>query len=239
MSDVLRNWKLSVVQEQFSLPEALVFYIAKNPSSVELFHKLIRCCKYFWLKNPIITFSELKLTRGYGLGYWHAEEVNGFHNEMEKEMKSLKEKLWIYQALSVVNSQNKFLASTITPKIYRCDLTHLRLSSQNITFTDFKMLASSGAVNILHLFETIVKKNDGAVVPIEELIELLPKLRSFDYYNARPEDGLQTITSETAAKLVALPHFPKIKNFDIKQISELFDIDAFFATPKVSNFSFV
>ena len=81
-----------------------------------------------------------------------------------------------------------------------------------------------------------MKNVDGTMVPIEKLIELLPKLQNFDYENFRTEVGLQTITSETAANLVALPHFSKIKCFAIKEIPESFDFEAFFSTPKVSSF---
>ena len=80
-----------------------------------------------------------------------------------------------------------------------------------------------------------MKNDDGSIVPIEKLIELSPKLQNFCFINVPGDDGLQMITSETAAKLVALPHFPQFDRFAMIGVPESFDIDAFFAIPKVSN----
>ena len=235
MPALSKEWKLSAVQQKFSLPEALAFYIAQNPLSPKLYNKLIKLCKYFWLNNPIITLNCLDCYPQYELGDWHAGGVNGFRNKSQMKMENVNEKLWICEALFVNGGQSESLASSIIPKIYRCDLTYMDLSSQMITFADFKLLVSSGSLFDLTLGQTIVKNADGSIVPIEKLIELLPNLRSFSYLNVSDDEGLQTITSETAANLVVVPHFPQIESFKIYGVPESFDIDAFFETPKVSN----
>ena len=235
MSDVLSDWKLTAFHQKFALPEHFVFYIAKNLPSPVVFNKLIKCCKYFWLKNPIITFNGLTHQFNYELGYWHAEEINGFRNETQFEMENVNKKLWIYGTLSVFDHESIFLASSIIPKIHKCDLSCLNLSYQNITFADFKMFTSSDSMRSLFLLDTSVKKDDGTVITIEQLIEVLPNLRTFQYSLVPDEEELQSINSETAAKLVALPHFPNIEYLQIYGIPETFDIDAFFETPKVSN----
>ena len=130
--------------------------------------------------------------------------------------------------------QNQFRASSIIPRIHRIDLEGLSLSNQSLTFADFNFFASSGSLILLSLDKTIVKNDDGTVVPIEKLIELSPELLKFEYLNVSGDDGLQTITSETAEKLVAISHFRKIEEFAMDQIPESFHIDVFFATPKVS-----
>ena len=233
MSDVLRAWKLSTFHQMFALPEALVLYIEKNQLSPTLYHKLIRCCKYFWLKNPIITLNRLDRYSRYK--HRKSCKMNGFQERQKFQIENLSAKLWIYKKMSVCEDQNQFMASTLIARIYRCDLTRLRLSNQSLTFDEFKKFTSSGSLKRLSFKKTYVKNLDGTIVPIEKLIELLPKLRRFDYGNVPGEDGRQTLTSETAAELVALPHFPKMKRFKIREIPETFDFEAFFTTPKVSN----
>ena len=80
-----------------------------------------------------------------------------------------------------------------------------------------------------------MKNDDGTPVPIEKLMKLLPNIQDFCFGNVSDDDGLQSITSKTAANLVALPHFHQIESFKMSEIPESFNIDAFFATPKVSN----
>ena len=209
--------------------------MAKNPPSPEVYNKLIKCCKYFWLKNPVITLNSLGRT--IREKYWKTNKMNGFRNCQKLQTENMVEKLWIHNQVSISNKENQFMASTIIPKIYRCDLTHLSLSFQSLSFNEFKLFTSSGSLETLRLHKTSVKNDDGSIVPIEKLIELSPKLQSFDCHSVSTvEGGLQTITSETAAKLVALPHFPQMKRFYFFGVPELFDIEAFFATPKVSAF---
>ena len=236
MSVIKRKLKPSSIKQRFSLPEALVYYMAKNPPSPEVYHKLIRCCKYFWLKNPIITLKDSYcFCDGLNDKYW---ETRDFQPSQKFKIDNLNSKLWIHRNLTVWDDRNQLILSSLIPRIYRCDLTSLQLFYQSLTFDEFKKLKSSESLKSLKFYKTIVKNDDGSIVPIEKLIQLLPKLQTFYYENDPGNVGLQTITSETAANLVALPHFPKIQSFIIQNIPESFDIEAFFATPKVSTSMF-
>ena len=237
-SKVSTEWKLSTIKQRFTLPEALVFYMAKNPPSPEVYHKLIRCCKYFWLKNPVIALKDLYRHR-HGK-YWKTIKINGFEVNQTFKVKNLNEKLWIYHQVSIYNEKNQFLASSLAPRIiFRCDLTSLGLGCQSLSFDEFQKVTSSFSFKSLFLKKTMIKNSDGTVVAIEKIIQSLPNLRTFYYINVSSEDRQQTITSETAANLIVIPHFPKIKNFTMEKIPESFDIEAFFATPKVRTFSIV
>ena len=180
MSKKSSEWKLCTIKQNFLLPKALVYYIAKNPPSPEVYNKLIRCCKYFWLKNPVITLKDLYL-RDHD-NYWDTEIINGFKEDRKFKIENLNKKLWILICLSVWDEKNHFLASSIIPRIYRCDLIELGLSYQSLSFNEFLKFTSSGALATLFLKETTVKNDDGTIVSIEKLIELLPTLRIFEFY---------------------------------------------------------
>ena len=233
MSEILSSWKLSAIKQQLLLPEALVFYMAMNPSSPEAYHKLIRCCKYFWLKNPVITLSSLH--HFHDSIFWKTLVINGILLQENQNLKieNLNEKLWYYWSLTIFDERNQLAASSFIPRIYRCDLRYLSLGYQTVSIGEFVKFTSSGTLESLDLYRTTVKNGDGTIVPIEKLIELLPNLQAIYYENVSGEDGLHTITSETAASLVAIPHFPKMKIFSLYEIPESFDFEAFFAIPKV------
>ena len=235
MSELSKRLNASSFYQRFSLPEDTIVHIAMNPPSPEVFHKLIKCCKYFWLKNRVITLNGLYRFRNDE--YCMTDKINGFEKIQKFKIENVNKKLWIYRNVYVLGRQNGLMASSIIPRIYRCDVSKLTLEFQSISFEEFRKLTSSGSFKSLYFFATIVKNDDGTIVPIEKLIEFLPKLQKLIYENVHGQDGLQTITSETAAKVVALPHFPKMKRFDIYRIPESFDIEAFFATPKVWIFS--
>ena len=236
MSEISSDWKLSAIKQGFSLPEALVFYMSQNPPSPEVFHKLIRCCKYFWLKNRVISLNSLSCI--HDINCWEILKINGsqFQKFQKFKIENFNERLWIHLSLTVFDEGNLLAAASLIPRIDRCDLTFLKLCYQSLTFDEFLKFTLSGSLEELKLDKTIVKNDDGTIVPIEKLIEMFPKLQRFRYLNLPRNEGLQTITSETAANLVAVPHFPKIKIFSLHEIPESFDFEAFFATSKVNTF---
>ena len=235
MPDLQERLKSSSIYQRFSLPEALVFYMAQNPLSPKLYHKLIRCCKYFWLKSSIITLHSLHRPDGSSQydKFWKAFKINGFYVFQKFKIDNVNEKYWFYQKMFIEDKHDQFLASSIVPRIYRCDLIRLELFYQILSFDEFQKFTSSVLLRILYLHKTIVKNEDGTIVPIEKLMKLLPNLQTFYYGNVSGDDGLQTITSETAANLNTNPHFSQMESFYMYGIPESFDIDAFFATPKV------
>ena len=237
MSDLSRRLETTAVYQRFSLPGNLVFYMSKNSPSPKVYNKLIKCCKYFGSKNSVITLKDLYLR--WRSKCWATIQRTGFQESRNFTIENLNENLWIYRDLTIGKDEDHFLASSLIPKIYRCNLILLSLSFQIISFDEFKKFTSSESLEELYLEKTTVKNDDGSIVPIEKLIELLPNLQELRYYNVSIDDGgLQTITSETAANLVAIPHFPKMKFLYIYEIDESFDIEAFFATPKVNTFMF-
>ena len=165
--------------------------------------------------------------------FWQTNQLNGFKERQKFEIENLNEKLWIHWSLTVCDEQNQFMASSLIPKIYRCDFPHLSLSHQCLTFGEFRKFISSGTLKMLDLYVTTVKNGDGTIVPIEKMIEFLPKLQIFQYKNVSTEEGFRTINSETATNLNKISHFHQIKIINMTETPESFNFEAFFATPKV------
>uniref|UniRef100_A0AC34FXG0 Uncharacterized protein n=1 Tax=Panagrolaimus sp. ES5 TaxID=591445 RepID=A0AC34FXG0_9BILA len=61
-----RDKFLSTYRNQtFSIPTSIVHYIAKNPSNQDTYDEMIQCCKYFFIKNPIIPLTKLSMRDGW------------------------------------------------------------------------------------------------------------------------------------------------------------------------------
>uniref|UniRef100_A0AC34FN25 Uncharacterized protein n=1 Tax=Panagrolaimus sp. ES5 TaxID=591445 RepID=A0AC34FN25_9BILA len=46
--------------QEFSLPDSIMHYMAMNPKNAKIYQKLIRSCKYFFVKNQILVISSLQ-----------------------------------------------------------------------------------------------------------------------------------------------------------------------------------
>uniref|UniRef100_A0AC34FKB6 Uncharacterized protein n=1 Tax=Panagrolaimus sp. ES5 TaxID=591445 RepID=A0AC34FKB6_9BILA len=73
---------------------------------------------------------------------------------------------------------------------------------------------------------------DGTIVPLEKLVKHLPKLKeiTIDVYSD------SCITANTVKELCKLPHFTKLIKFELRPITEIFDIDTFYKYFKVTFF---
>uniref|UniRef100_A0AC34FWQ4 Uncharacterized protein n=1 Tax=Panagrolaimus sp. ES5 TaxID=591445 RepID=A0AC34FWQ4_9BILA len=45
--------------QEWSLPDSFMYYIAMNPKSAEVYQKLVKSCKFFYIKNPILVVPRL------------------------------------------------------------------------------------------------------------------------------------------------------------------------------------
>ena len=72
--------------------------------------------------------------------------MNGFYERQKFQIENFNEKLWIHQHLTVHDEHDRFLASSIIPRIYQIDLAGLHLINQSLTFDQFKRFTSSGSL---------------------------------------------------------------------------------------------
>uniref|UniRef100_A0AC34G5E2 Uncharacterized protein n=1 Tax=Panagrolaimus sp. ES5 TaxID=591445 RepID=A0AC34G5E2_9BILA len=201
--------------QDWSLPESIIYYMAMNPKNAKVYEKLVHSCKYFFVKNPILVADRFDYDRVDGK--WIHFVCRG--RDCTK-FSSVSSKFWITKEFT-----QSF--SSILSKFYRVDVKELNISNQHISLDDFVFLASN--VKYMRLWHTTVKNADSSIVPFEKLVKLLPKLNYIEFFN---DPKSSSITSNTVKELLELPHFSKIVNFRLSNICELFDINTFFAYMK-------
>uniref|UniRef100_A0A914P773 Uncharacterized protein n=1 Tax=Panagrolaimus davidi TaxID=227884 RepID=A0A914P773_9BILA len=197
-------------QQNFSVPDSVIFYVAKNPKTAELYLKMVKTCKYFFVKNPIIIIPYLNADAGkwrsgclplnltkYNCKYWITDEIDASGNEFI----------------------DKNIFSTIIPKFYQCDVKRLFLYSQIISYHDLSLIISSAEWIILN--NVVVKHADGSDVPLEDIVAIA--IKADEIVDTKP-----TISSKTMKELTKLPNFTKLDDLDLYNLSEIFDIDVFY-----------
>uniref|UniRef100_A0A914YFQ6 Uncharacterized protein n=1 Tax=Panagrolaimus superbus TaxID=310955 RepID=A0A914YFQ6_9BILA len=144
-------------------------------------------------------------------------------------MNKLSSKLWITGALTVYpkNAGNDSVASSIVPKIYRCDLKRLNLYDQVISLKERIFLCSY--VKDLILNQVTVKYDNGTVVAFEKLIEQFPQLNVFEFTFTTPSNN---ISKNTFKELWKISYLSNYHCFYLYNIPENFEIDSFYSYMK-------
>uniref|UniRef100_A0A914Q6B4 Uncharacterized protein n=1 Tax=Panagrolaimus davidi TaxID=227884 RepID=A0A914Q6B4_9BILA len=114
-------------RQNWSLPNSIIYYISKNPSTSKSFQKLIQSCKYFFIKNPIIIVPEFHVTQ--------------FSNEITCN-------IWITESLGIITD-----SPVSINKIYQCDATSITISGQRLSINELIAFASKS--EMLHLSNAV------------------------------------------------------------------------------------
>uniref|UniRef100_A0AC35F4P8 Uncharacterized protein n=1 Tax=Panagrolaimus sp. PS1159 TaxID=55785 RepID=A0AC35F4P8_9BILA len=183
------------------------------PSNAKAWEKLIQSCKYFFSKNSICVADILNLDSKNNLGL-------SLGSYPWFRITNLTVKLWI---INIIVSYSNTL-TLIFPKLYKTDFKKLHLWNQTISYNDFLFISSN--VGKIFLYRTIVKTEDGLIVPLEKLVKALPKIKYISFC----DDHLSSmITSNTVTEFLTIPHFSKISKIILREIPETFDIEKCFA----------
>uniref|UniRef100_A0A914QDM8 Uncharacterized protein n=1 Tax=Panagrolaimus davidi TaxID=227884 RepID=A0A914QDM8_9BILA len=202
-------------RQDFAFRDSIMHYIAKNPKSVKLYQKLVQSCKYFFLKNPILILYELRYTN-FGWGAM-SEAKDGWKG---LDINNISSKFWITEGFYGFTGSNHLVSSMI-PKLYKCDAKWLDLVNQIITFDELLFLAS----NAEHFDSdgVVVKYGDDSVVPLEKVVEALPKIKTIGYYCCPT-----SVTGKTFKELMNIPHFMTLDSLKLFNVPEEFDLECFY-----------
>uniref|UniRef100_A0A914PRI7 Uncharacterized protein n=1 Tax=Panagrolaimus davidi TaxID=227884 RepID=A0A914PRI7_9BILA len=170
------EFRASCSRQSFSLPESIVFYAAKNPSSMKLYQKLIQTCKYFFIKNPILTyhclhFEENEWKTCVGGSCYRRQEQDREYRKINMNLNKLQSKLWIDYQLHISSSTSP-MASSVASTMYNGCVESLELIRQHISFNDFLFFAPN--VRLIFLEESQVVYQNGVEVPYEVIFANLP-----------------------------------------------------------------
>uniref|UniRef100_A0AC35ERJ8 Uncharacterized protein n=1 Tax=Panagrolaimus sp. PS1159 TaxID=55785 RepID=A0AC35ERJ8_9BILA len=212
----------SSVKQYFSIPNSLIYYIAKNPSSHKLYSKLIQTCKYFFEKNSILVapkFQDCKdgINSLICVNKYLECKKNKKQCCIKIDTKKLKSKIWIIAEFDMdYGDQNSI--SLILSKLYRCELYHFGLTDKIVMFDDLKFFTSAKEVILL---KTSIKYNDGRSLMLEKAIECFPNV---EYLECDIGENISCITASTMANISKHPNagnFKDIVLFDTPEIKDL------------------
>uniref|UniRef100_A0A914Q5P4 Uncharacterized protein n=1 Tax=Panagrolaimus davidi TaxID=227884 RepID=A0A914Q5P4_9BILA len=204
--------------QNFSLRDSIIHYIEKNPKTWELYQKLIKSCKYFFVKNTILVVRRLSYNKN---DLWFAK-ADGDVDKVLIDLNKIKCKFWVTEKFDVfpyVTNYNPNILSSNIPKLYKCDAMFLHLKGQTISSYDHSFFISDAEE--IFFEDVTVKDENGKLLPLEKLIEGSIKVETIYIFGP-------TMTSKTFNELTKLPHFANLDYLTLDGLHEDFDVEDFY-----------
>uniref|UniRef100_A0AC34F0C3 Uncharacterized protein n=1 Tax=Panagrolaimus sp. ES5 TaxID=591445 RepID=A0AC34F0C3_9BILA len=203
------------VQQYFALPKSIMYYMARNPTTSEVYLKLIQTCKYFFETNPILVAADL-----YGkttVCPYDEEECSEKTNCcIDIDMDKLSNKIWITNILYLEKENISTFFSSIFSKLYRCQKADLTIHDEVIHFNDFEKCAPF--LIGIHLHNVPIES-----VMLDKIIEICPQAKIFEFsFGSNNLSMIDATTMKNICKLKTLHH---LELFLLKNVPEIFDIE--------------
>uniref|UniRef100_A0AC35GL93 Uncharacterized protein n=1 Tax=Panagrolaimus sp. PS1159 TaxID=55785 RepID=A0AC35GL93_9BILA len=204
-------------RQYFSIPEKIVYYAAKNATSLAMFQKLLHTCKYFFIVNPVVIVPMLTCYSGI----WEACYYGGKKCFQFKDSQTFNFKIWTPHYFTNLHCN----VSQIFPWIYKNDANIIQFGPNMpcLTFDEFMYIA--GNAKMLRMFSGSVKYSNGENVLLEDIVKNLPKLKSLHLTCTFDESN---VTKRTASKLMEIQHFKQMSHITLNSIPETLDIGTMF-----------
>uniref|UniRef100_A0AC34GYC8 DUF38 domain-containing protein n=1 Tax=Panagrolaimus sp. ES5 TaxID=591445 RepID=A0AC34GYC8_9BILA len=210
------------LKQYFSLPDSIMYYMAMNPSTPEVYNKLIQSCKYFFERNPILVVNRMnKVKKGTSIcANGQCVSSGGKPCCVKIDINKIKSKFWLTRELNLSDAATPNFISLLLPKLFRCEIDKLQIWQMNILFGDFKYLALF-AKSVELVYAKIVN-SDGKVVMLEKILESVSNIEEF-YYIFR--NDVSMVTHATIKNILKLQNLGKIKIMSLQDIPQVFNVE--------------
>uniref|UniRef100_A0A914QBV6 Uncharacterized protein n=1 Tax=Panagrolaimus davidi TaxID=227884 RepID=A0A914QBV6_9BILA len=205
------------VRQNWLLPDNIIYYISKNPTSPKVYQKLVQICKFFFEKNPIIIIPYLY--RWENSTKWYISQ-NGRNRLIEIDLNTISTKIWITQEI-LINKHIENCIATIVQKNFRFEILHLRVFDNDIIFDDLKVLASSAKRVSLH--RNSIKYKNGTTVMFDKILELFPS--NIKYFCFRFRNDVSMINASTMKNILKLQNLENLKCFYLHDCPDTLSVE--------------
>uniref|UniRef100_A0AC34F9W4 DUF38 domain-containing protein n=1 Tax=Panagrolaimus sp. ES5 TaxID=591445 RepID=A0AC34F9W4_9BILA len=223
------SWPESLsLKQSFSLPESVMYYMAMNPSTPEVYNKLIQCCKYFFEKNPILVAARMRddttiCSDKYCSKFFRDDDKKCCVN---LDITKTSSKLWLTHELHLHGNDD---ASTFIPllthKLFRYEIQNLTVNKKIITIDVFKFLASSP--KSIRVYASKIIDSAGNTVMLETLLENMYNVKYFTYAFLNESSMINASTLSTITKQKNFGQLLSFKMFFIPEVFSVEDLSAF------------
>ena len=163
--------------QKFSLPSTIVYYIFKNPASPSVYQKLIKTCKYFYPKNPIIVVDYFGFSYD-GFSFHTTPFAKREEKEyFQKDIRKISCKFWITDKAEV-NPYHRWIRKFLHKKIFR--INGLFLTGYfNLKLEKLLRPETAQFVTVITFGYALPRYADGTLMPIEKIFDFFPNLEVF------------------------------------------------------------
>uniref|UniRef100_A0AC34FVV1 Uncharacterized protein n=1 Tax=Panagrolaimus sp. ES5 TaxID=591445 RepID=A0AC34FVV1_9BILA len=207
------------VRQNFALPYSIIYYMARNPSTPEVYLKLIQSCKFFFEKNPILVAAWMRDKTRICIN----APVKCMENDrkccIDIDLEKLSSKIWRTNNLKLSKENITIFNSLIYPKLYRCENIRLFGFSHKFMYDEFKSCASF--LTDIHFGDGGIVMDDGSTVMLDKIFEDTPNIKTFKYASG----DLSMINASTMKNICELKNLQHLETLILGNITDVLNIE--------------
>ena len=157
--------------QRFSLPSWIIYYMAKNPTTPDVYEKLVRSCKYWYPKNPVIVVDSI-IFREDGFSIEKSEEGIRFGF---LSLTQISCKFWIHSltVFTLIKWRTEFLRD----KIFR--IKNLNVYSAGVVLEQILRPDTAESVKNVCFSLAAPRHANGILMSLGKIFAFFPNLEEF------------------------------------------------------------
>ena len=164
-----------LVPQRFSIPQSILYYVTKDPTSPSLYQKFIQSCKYFYAKNPILVVDEIRLVDST-VKIYQGDDTEDLPPYFILKPHQILCKLWVTLRAEVGNLTDA-ATEILLQKIFR--VNKFWFYSVVIRLDSILHPKTIQSVKKVDFCNTIPEFADETPMPVENVFEFFPNLEDF------------------------------------------------------------
>ena len=165
------------MSQQFLLPPCIVYYMSQNPSTPGVYEKLIRTCKYFYSKNPIIVVNKIEICEDYFYISKYCGRSKAY--PITLNLNQILCKFWVTEEVFVAGSLN-FAIDILREKMFQ--IYALKCSELHVPIKTISSIKAVKLVKKMVCFFSVPEYADGTLMSVEKVFESFPNLEVFEFF---------------------------------------------------------
>ena len=162
-----------LIPQRFSIPPSFIYYMAKNPTSPCTYRRMVRTCKFFYSKNPVLVVDDIEFFK-FDFSICRNRKAKSYYNLAATQISC---KFWVSRKANIFYL-TPVAFTILRDKMFR--IKGLYLGPDSVVLDNILRPEIARFIKDVRFCKTILENADGTLMSLERIFEYFANLKSFE-----------------------------------------------------------